>query len=217
MAEEIQNEDVNEEESQEETSLINEEADLEKDGKDGDKNEEGKADGDKKADDDSKKDDKKDVKAPDEYKDFTVPEGYEALDPEALAEFGEVAKEADLSQEDAQKFVDMYARKMRAAQEAQANAWADTLKSWREESTKDEEIGGPKFQESVGNAKKALDVFGNEKLKSILDQTGMGNNVELIRMLSKIGAAVSNDKMVFGKSSGDAPKSPENILYPDMK
>ena len=31
MAEEIQNEDVNEEESQEETSLINEEADLEKD------------------------------------------------------------------------------------------------------------------------------------------------------------------------------------------
>jgi len=56
-----------------------------------------------------------------------------------------------------------------------------------------------------------------KKLKDVLDQTGIGNNVEFLRMMAKVGNAVGDDTMVFGKETGDVPKTAESVLYPDMK
>ena len=47
--------------------------------------------------------------APEEYADFTLPEGMEA-DPDLIAEFKAEAKRLNLSQEDAQKLVDIQAK-----------------------------------------------------------------------------------------------------------
>lgn len=217
--EEVMNDEVQEEAAQEaEPSLVNEEVSSEEENKEGANSDDtSKADGDEKADE-SSKDEEKDEEsgAPESYEDFKVPEGFEALDQEALNEFVPVAKELDLGQAEAQKVVDLHAKMVKTMAEKQAEQWQDTLKSWREESTNDSEIGGAKFQENVGDAKRALDVFGNEKLKAVLDTSGIGNNVEVIRMLSKIGKAIKDDAMVFGKDVGNAPKSHEQVLYPDM-
>ena len=213
----IVDEEIKDEEDKEEVekSLLNKEPSDEEDK--GEEVKEGKADSDEKADDSSDKSDKKDEKtgAPDDY-DFKAPEGFGELDPEAMEQFTPVAKELDLTQEQAQKVVNLYGDLTNKAVVSQQKAWADQLKSWKEEATNDTEIGGQAFQTNVIDANRAIDVFGNEELREVMDSTGMGNNVEVIRLLSKVGAALKDDNVVFGKGTGDQSKSPESIMYPDM-
>ena len=211
MADEV----VIEEEEKAEASLLN--ADTAEEQEDGEVvSEESKADanGDESSKEKPKEEDSKG--APDEYKDFTTPEGFGELDPVALEQFAPVAKELDFSQSQAQGVVDLYGKLTAKAAESQHAQWAETLKTWKADAVKDDEIGGAVFQTTVVSANKAIDVFGNEKLREVLDTTGMGNNVEVIRMFSKIGQALKDDNVVFGKGTGDSPKSHEAIMYPDM-
>lgn len=159
--------------------------------------------------------DKKDG-APENYEDFKMPDGME-LDKERMEAFLPIAKELNLSQDKAQKLVDFYATAVKDITTQQQQMWADTLDEWKETAVSDSEYGGKKFQESIVAAKRALDTFGSKKLREALDQTGMGNHPELIRMLVKVGTAVSNDKFEFGKSSAqDTVRDPAKILYPNM-
>lgn len=166
--------------------------------------------------DDETRDDTKGDRSgvPDKYE-FNLPEGVE-LDEAKAEEFSAIAKEVKLSNEDASKFVGLYTKAQAEAFEAQVATWNKQLDEWKEAATKDEEFGGAKFQESVGNAKRALDVFGNEKLKEALNQSGMGNHPEIIRMLSKVGAAAGDDSFVFGKAAGAEKKSAADILFPNQ-
>lgn len=163
---------------------------------------------------DSKADDKANDGAPENYGDFVLPEGVE-LDKERLDSFTPVAKEMNLSQENAQKLVDFYAKTVDGVAATQAKDWADIQSGWRDEASSDTEYGGKDFQENIGLAKKALDAFGNEKLKEALNTSGMGNHPEMIRLLVKIGNEISDDKFSFGKESSE-PKSHAQIMFPSM-
>jgi hypothetical protein len=147
---------------------------------------------------------------------FKMPEGME-LDEARAEAFSSVAKDAELTQGQADKVVDMYIKVQQETMEAQQKAWADVLADWQEQSKTDSEFGGAHFQASVANAKRALEVFGNDKLKEALNQSGMGNHPELIRMLNKVGAAAADDNFVFGKEHGEAMKrDPAEILFPNQ-
>lgn len=149
--------------------------------------------------------------APETYADFTAPEGVE-LDKDLVGEFLPLAKELNLSQAGAQKLVDIAAKvitKQFEAIETQHLTWAETAKS-------DPEIGGEKLAENLALGKKVIDTFGGPALRKELNDSGFGNNPELIRTFAKIARAVSDDTVVRGNPSAGA-EDPLAKMYPSMQ
>jgi hypothetical protein len=135
-------------------------------------------------------------KAPEAYE-LKAPEG-RVIDSEVMASYSQVAKELNLSQESAQRLLDAVGPKVAERQmamiEATRNGWADSSKS-------DREFGGEKLSENLGVAKKALDAFGTTELRTLLNETGLGNHPELIRFMFRAGKAISEDRMVSGSAT----------------
>lgn len=143
--------------------------------------------------------------APEKYE-FSAPEGQE-LDANALAVFEPIAKELGLSQEQAQKLVDIYPQ----IQQQQAEAWSKQVADWGEQVKADKEIGGDKFNASVGAAQRALDQFGNTELREYLNASGLGNHPALVRFCAKVGKAMAEDTFVVPNQGGQ--RSAADVLY----
>lgn len=139
--------------------------------------------------------------------DFKMPEGVE-LDGAAADEFKALAAELKLKPEDAQKVVDLAAKR----EQARAQAFAAQVQAWGDEVKADKEIGGTKLDENLGLARKALDQFGTPELKSLLDSTGMGNHPQVVKLMVNIGKAISEDKIERGTPAGQT-KDAASILY----
>ncbi|HKI62885.1 MAG TPA: hypothetical protein VKA31_11380 [Mariprofundaceae bacterium] len=168
------------------------------------------------AEQDAKGDKSEKVGAPEKYEDFQIPEEL-TVDGNRMDEFKPIAKELGLTQDQAQKLVDFYADGIKSQVEQTQSAWNDIMTTWQEDVKKDQEIGGKAFDESLSSAKKALDAFGTEKLYEALEQTGMGNHPEFIRVFSRMGKAIAEDKIRIGGASADGPKDPAHVLFPNQK
>lgn len=139
--------------------------------------------------------------APEKYE-FVAPEGKQ-FDAEIIGNFSEVAKELNLTQDAAQKLVETMGPKIAERQLAQVQA---VQNEWMQASQVDKEFGGDKLNENLAVAKKALDSFGTPELRSLLQQSGLGNNPEVIRFMYRAGKAISEDTFV-GNSPGAGGKS----------
>lgn len=185
------------------------EGDKPQPGAEGDKPQDDKpADGEKPAD---KPDDKeqKQEGAPEKYE-FKGGEGVE-LDTEALKDFEPVARELNLTNEQAQKLVDAYPKILAGVQQRQAEAWQKQTEGWAETVKADKEIGGDKLTANLSAAQRALDQFGTPELKEYLNATGLGNHPDLVKTFVKIGKAMSEDGMVDGSNQGQ--RSAAEVLY----
>ncbi len=156
----------------------------------------GKTDGDA-----GKTDDKTVEGAPEKYE-FQAPEGKEYAE-ETLKDFSDIAKELNLTQEAAQKLLDKMAPSIQARQMQQVEAIRN---EWAEAAQADKEFGGEKLTENLSVAKKALDAFGTPELRALLNESGLGNNPEVIRFMFRAGKAISEDSYV-GNSPGAGGKS----------
>ena len=142
--------------------------------------------------------------APEKYEfNDKVADAPEVLDPEVLTAFGEVAKELDLPQEAAQKVLDKVAPVIQARQAEQVEK---ARIEWAEESQSDEEFGGESFESNIEVAKSALNAFGTDPFKQLLQESGLGNHPEVIRFMYRAGKAISEDSYV-GNSEGAVGKS----------
>ncbi|TNV22117.1 peptidase [Buttiauxella sp. B2] len=169
--------------------------------------------GDKPVEEKPKEGDDKDKKpegAPEKYE-FKPAEGQE-LDETALKEFEPIARELNLNQEQAQKFVDLYASKIvPQLQQKQVEQWTKQTEQWAVDAKADKEIGGDNMTANIGLAQKAFDQFGSPELKEYLNTTGLGNHPEIIRAFMKVGKSMSEDSMVMTNNSGQ--RSQADILY----
>lgn len=185
------------------------EGDKPQPGTEGDKPQEEKpADGDKPADK-SEDEEQKQEGAPEKYE-FTAGEGVE-LDSEALKDFEPVARDLNLTNEQAQKLVDAYPKILAGVQQRQAEAWQKQTEGWAETVKADKEIGGDKLTANLSAAQRALDQFGTPELKEYLNATGLGNHPDLVKTFVKIGKAMSEDGMVDGSNQGQ--RSAAEVLY----
>lgn len=166
------------------------------------------ADGDKPAE---KSDDEKQKHegAPEKYE-FTAGEGVE-LDTEALKDFEPVARDLNLTNEQAQKLVNAYPKILAGVQQRQAEAWQAQTEQWASDVKADKEIGGDKLTANLSAAQRALDLFGTPELKEYLNTTGLGNHPDLVKTFVKIGKAMSEDGMVDGSNQGQ--RSAAEVLY----
>lgn len=146
---------------------------------------------------------------PESYE-LQMPDGIE-LDKASADEFTTIAKELKLDQAAAQKLADI------AAKQAQRQVEAHTrlVESWVEQVKADKEIGGDKFDENLGIARKALDTFGTPELRDVLNASGLGNHPAVIKAFIKAGKAISEDRFVTGSPKG-ADTDMAKKMFPSM-
>jgi len=140
------------------------------------------------------------AKASPEKYEFKAPEGRN-FDNEVMSSFSEIAKELNLSQDGAQKMLDKVGGKLA---ERQSQHLASVVQGWAESSQADKEFGGDNLNANLSVAKKALDTFGTPQLRTLLNDSGLGNHPELIRFFYRAGKAISEDQyVVTGGTSGN--------------
>lgn len=152
---------------------------------------------------------------PEKY-DLKIPDGalITAADVERIAAF---AKERGLSNEEAQAVLERDNANIISYQENQ-KAQLEKLKTdWVEQVKSDKEIGGAVFNESIELSKRVIERFGSQELKQQLDATGFGNHPELVRIFSKIGKAMSEDKLVIVNRQDQPKKTLAEKMYGDNK
>ena len=160
--------------------------------------------------------------APDKYEfNSKVADAPQELDPEVLTAFGEVAKELDLPQDAAQKVLDKVAPVIQARQ---AKEVEQAKTNWANDSQSDEEFGGENLNANLETAKSALNAFGTDAFKSLLQESGLGNHPEVIRFMYRAGKAISEDSYVGNSqganAKGGVPKDFNgiaNALYSDQQ
>lgn len=134
---------------------------------------------------------------PVEYTDFAVPEGLE-MDAEVLTNFKGIAKELGIPQEAAQKLIDLQASLETKRSAAAEQAQAEQAQQWAAQIKADKELGGENYSKTVETAIKAVEKYGSPELRSLLNETGIGNHPELVKFCHRIGKALSEDGLVMG-------------------
>lgn len=146
-----------------------------------------------------------------------MPEGM-VVNETALAAFSPLAKEMNLTQDQAQKLVNIQTEQIAAAEAAQVEQWQTTQDEWRETSKNDPLIGGTNFQATMGHVKTFLNKFANPAMLELLDDTGVGNNVEVIRLFAAAGKAMGEGNIAPGNPAPPGGQLTQaQILYPDQK
>ena len=154
--------------------------------------------------------------APETYADFSMPEGME-VDAALLELATPVFKELNLTQEQAQKLVDLEAQKVQASQQAQVDSFIQLKQDWLTTAQNDKEIGGDKFDATVADAKLFLDKYGTPELKTLLNDYGVGNNVEFIRAFARAAQPLKEDLPGNPGNPSGGKTDRVSTLYPDAK
>lgn len=126
-----------------------------------------------------------------------VPQG-EAAQPKASA--------------DAPAQPDPFAQRLREHETEQQLRWREQVNQWRKEATEDPRIGGANLPASVARAQLALDRFDDGKrIGQLLEQTGYGNNPDVLRFFNRVADALMEDGLVRGQSGSAMPPLEERM------
>lgn len=153
---------------------------------------------------------------PDTYADFDMPEGV-TLNEAVLSEATPLFKEAGLSQEQAQKLIDLYAGQIQAGSKQQTDDFNQLMSDWRDQSKNDPEFGGDNFEANVKIARKSIDVYGTPELKQLLEEHGVGNHPALVRYMVAVGKTLPEDVPGSPGSASSTAQDRVSILYPDSE
>ncbi|SPJ15386.1 conserved hypothetical protein [Syntrophobacter sp. SbD2] len=168
---------------------------------------------------------KPEPRALEEYTEFTIPEGT-TLDEQTATEFKGLAKELDLTQEQAQKLLDFGGGKLRAQIEAPYKLWAETQAKWQAEVKADPDIGGTKFEQSIKDAAQIFvpgesnpfvkDEAEAKSLRDALNMTGAGNNPAIVKLFVKMGTLLKEPGSLSGGPVKDTQDTLLAKMYPTM-
>ncbi len=152
-----------------------------------------------------------------DFKDVQIPEGIE-LDKELTDEFSKAAKEMNLSQKKADKFMSMgvkltqkltdkFQSLLNEAHENQVKSYATLLNT-------DPEIGGPKLKKSLADANVAYSAFVSDEAAKLLADTGLNKHPAIVKVFMEIGKQIKEDTI---RQSGEPNKERTAAdWYPEM-
>jgi len=140
------------------------------------------------------------------------------MEPSVVDDIKTFAKENGLSNEAAQELIDSRSEaiaKYSEGQEERANETVEEIrKDWVEEAKADKEIGGEKYKETQELSMRVVERFGDDELKDILEKTGFGDNKAFIKIMSKIGSAMSEDELVIpGSQVSGGERTQAEVLF----
>lgn len=145
--------------------------------------------------------------APEKYE-FKHPQEGQQYDAKVTEAFSAVAKELNLSQEAAQSVMDKMSPVIAARQQEALSA---ARQEWREASQADKEFGGEMLAENLGFAKKAIDAYATPELKNLLEESGLGNNPEVVRLFYRVGKSMGEDGFVAGRGAAVQAKDARSL------
>ena len=151
------------------------------------------------------------TEVPEAYE-FTMPEGVE-IDKAMVEKFSPVFKDLELSQEKAQKLVDIYAQQVADGEAAALDAHEKQREEWRGQIKSE-----PDYERTLSLAKRAVDRFATDpETKQLLTQTWLGDNPAIVKFLASVGKATAEDTFP-GASGGSGPgKATAHDLFPSMQ
>lgn len=151
----------------------------------------------------AQKDNAESTGAPEKY-DFSsiIPEGAQ-VDEKAASEFGNIAKELNLSQEQANKLATYGFGWLKNNMDAVAAARVEEVTGWADDTRK--ALGG-EFDTVVSKAATTVDAI--EKVvpgfKKTMDITGAGNRVEVIRAMAHFSQFIQQDNGHGGSANNSS-------------
>ena len=147
--------------------------------------------------------------APESYEDFKAPEGLK-YDDQVIGSFKEAAKEANLTQGQAQNLLDKVAPVIAQRQMAQI---AEGSKQWAERSRADKELSAD-WNRSMADVARMRDRFAVNEDGSVdpdikeFMSTPIGNHPGLLKLLARAGRAIGEGDFPRGSNAGDGKVSP---------
>ena len=156
-----------------------------------------------------------------DYKEIKLPEGYE-YDKDMLKEFDALNKETNLSQAQANKYMEFG---LKLAQKSAGNV-PEILKQvhqakvtqFQQALNTDKEIGGgdkAKMNAYLDVADKGYTAFANDEVKAALADAGLNYHPAIVKMFHRIGELVGDDKVFAPKTPAGTPADTAEVLYPN--
>lgn len=167
------------------------------DGKTGD---DGKADADGKADGSDK------PKPPEKY-DLKLSEG-SVLESDVVDQIAAIAREQGWSQEEATERLAAVEAKAMEERNARVAKWEAAINA-------DQDLGGKNLKQTNANLDRFMNKFApkgtpdGDAFREVLHRTGYGSHPAVVRIASRIGAAMAEDKQQGGDGGKPKPKPPE--------
>lgn len=149
--------------------------------------------------------------APKEGYEFKAEKDRTEIDPAIKDELVAIAKELDLSGKAAQKLHDLGVKVADKQIERIGAQIEKTKADWMVQSKSDKEFGGDQLDANLAVARKTLETYGTPELKTLLNDSGLGNHPEVIRWMYRVGKTLQQDTHVGGGQGGGAVKTPQSF------
>lgn len=145
---------------------------------------------------------------PIDVKDYTVKEP-EAIKGEFVDQFKVAAHQAGILPQQAQEVLDWFAQANAAAMQKNEEAGQQTI-AQQIEGLKQE--WGLAFNDKVAQARHVIQKFGDPDLIKHMDESGLGNDVKLIKFMSKVGEQLKESGIVGGDGTLSGAKAPKEAM-----
>lgn len=147
--------------------------------------------------------------------DLTFAEGIQVDEPTRDEFLGIINNQELTPSARAQALVDLHTQHMQKASEAGSQAWNDMQDQWRSEVEQDAELGGQKLEPVLTGIGKVLEQYGSSELRQVLDLTGAGNNIHVIRFMNNVAKVLNEGQPVSG-APANVERSLAEKMYPSM-
>ena len=134
------------------------------------------------------------------------------LTPEHVTATIEFAKANKIAPEVAQKII----ARDEALAAAKKTEWGQTVMGWNDAIKADKELGGDNLAQTKANVHAVMSRFAPPGFAELLNETGFGNQPELVRFVSKIGAAMTEGKLDTNVRPTSDAVDPIALLFPSM-
>lgn len=142
-------------------------------------------------------------------------EGQEDLDPDFIKGFNETAHKAGILPKQAQQLMGFYKEMMQKVDTDLANEHKETIAQGLNNLKQE---WGEAFPKKLQMAQGVLKTFGDESMVKYLNESGLGNDINLIKLLNKIGESMKEDTFQnnvvsdFHKSPAEAQAEINEIM-----
>lgn len=136
------------------------------------------------------------------------------LSEDILESIKEFAKEANLSSDQAKKILDNQDLLLKEYEADLKDSHDKQISDWEMQVRNDPELGRDKFEETLKLTDMVMKKFGDEQLLKDLTATGYGNHPGLVRFVTRVGRAMSDDSIkLAGDYTPKREKTIEDIFY----
>ena len=147
---------------------------------------------------------------PENYEDFTLPEGFSISDEDKGVLHG-MCKELNLSQKGAQKLVDAYTKQVAAQKAAEIEALAQRRKEWRSEIRQ-----RPTYAAEHALAVKGMKaVLETPEEKELFTNSWMSDHPTIFNIFTRVGRLLGEDSPLPAGSGGSGSENINSKRFPN--